>query len=413
MSDDADLFRDDAWDDADPLDSQPDNPPRPPIEDDDGDSFAAHTFDTDQLKRARRGQSFESRWPAIPVLDDDEDDLDDLDAAWQNEPGDSVDADDASRDDEFTAFTVEPQIDQRRRRPPSPAVSAPVQSPASRQQTRSAIQQSARPRRRRREKSPKPPGVWWVTLRSFLIVIVAAMLVSTIFSLWTQPSFFTDEFRAGLNQVQATQRVVNIQPSPLPTETRQIRIGIVAGHTGPPLQEDLPEDPGAVCDDGLTERRINEAVAREVVAALRRDQYTVDLLEEFDTRLEGYQADVLVSIHTNDCQDYGAAGTGFNVASAMARQTTRGQDERLLNCLIVQYGATTGLSQHQGITYDMTEYHTFSEVAVDTPTAIIEIGFMRNDRPLLLNQQPLVAQGIANGIRCFLRPDLYGDVIVQ
>lgn len=254
---------------------------------------------------------------------------------------------------------------------------------------------------------PKAPAAWWVTLRTLLIVGITAVLVSTIFSLWTRPDFFSDEFRAGLNQVQATQRVISIQPSPLPTETRQIRIGIVAGHSGQPRDDSFEVDPGAVCPDGLTELSINQAVAREVVAELRRLEYEVDLLEEFDERLIGYQADVLVSIHANDCQDYGPAGTGFSAASASARQTTRGEDEFLLECLIDQYSQTTGLPRHGGITYDMTSYHTFGEVAVDTPTAIIELGFMNLDRLMLTTQQPLLAQGVVNGILCFLQPDDY------
>lgn len=259
--------------------------------------------------------------------------------------------------------------------------------------------------RRAVTRAKKPPPAWWVTLRTLLIVLVAAVLVSTVFSLWTRPDFFTDEFRAGLNQVQATQRVVNIQPSPLPTESRVVRIGIVAGHSGLPEDESFESDPGAVCPDGLTELSINQAVAREVVAGLRRLEYEVDLLDEFDEQLEGYQADVLVSIHTNDCQDYGAAGTGYNAASASARQTTRGEDEFLLECLIDRYGKTTGLPRHEGITYDMTGYHTFNEVSADTPTAIIELGFMNRDRLILTTQQPLVAQGIINGILCFLEPE--------
>ena len=56
----------------------------------------------------------------------------------------------------------------------------------------------------------------------------------------------------------------------------------------------------------------------------------------------------------------------------------------------------------------MLDYHTFDEVAIDTPTAIIEIGFMRNDRAFLTEQQDLIAQGIVNGIRCFLLPDAAG-----
>jgi N-acetylmuramoyl-L-alanine amidase len=323
-----------------------------------------------------------------PFYDDNDDDDFEVRIFDSSTPGAPL----IAADDDFDALTVEPRRPAR-----ATASAAAVQRPL----VRSAA--------RRRASAPRPPRVWLSAIRTLVIVGAAAVLVSTIFSLWTRPTFFSDEFRAGLNQVQATQRVINIQPSPLPTDVQEVRIGIIAGHSGAPQDANFTVDPGAVCDDGLTELQINEAVAREVVAALRRDKYTVDLLAEFDPRLEGYQADVLVSVHTNDCQDYGAAGTGFNAASASARQTTRGQDERLLNCLVSQYGATTGLPRHTGITFDMTEYHTFDEVAVDTPTAIVEIGFMRNDRDFLIGQQDLIAQGVANGIRCFLRPEVYGD----
>lgn len=302
-------------------------------------------------------------------------------------------------DDEFKAVTIEPQPTEPR---PAPApVSIPVQR-------RTLDTRAPTPRRPR---THKPTPSWLIALRTILVVVATAVLVSTIFSLWTRPTFFSEEFRAGLNRVQATQRVISIQPSPLPTETREIRIGIVAGHSGPPQDPNFQQDPGAVCDDGLTERSINESVAHQVVAALQREGYTVDLLHEFDPRLSGYEADVLVSIHSNDCRDYGeGGGDGFAVASAQSRQTTRGRDEYLLACLINQYGATTGIPHFPNLTYDMTDYHTFSEVAVDTPTAIIELGFMRKNREMLTQHQELLAQGVANGIRCFLHPELYGGI---
>ncbi|MBN1201123.1 MAG: N-acetylmuramoyl-L-alanine amidase [Anaerolineae bacterium] len=294
----------------------------------------------------------------------------------------------AAVEDEFTTVTVEPDVPPRPSQPSRPA---------------------GRTDRSPRQVPKASTRLWLSTLLSLLAVALAAMLVSTIFSLWTRPTFFSDEFRASLNQVQATQQLVNIQPSPIPTNVQEVRIGIIAGHSGPPQDPNFAMDPGAVCDDGLTELEINEAVARRVVTALQRDQYTVELLQEFDPQLKNYKADVLISIHTNDCGDYGAAGTGFNIASAAARATTRGDDERLLDCLIAQYGATTGLPNHAGLTHDMTDYHTFSEVSIDTPTAIIEIGFMRNDRAILTQNPDLIAQGIANGVRCFLRPELYGE----
>lgn len=265
-------------------------------------------------------------------------------------------------------------------------------------------------RSRRRPAGASPVWLAISTFSTLLTVIIAAVLVSTLFSLWTSPTFFSDEFRAGLNRVQATQRLINIQPTPLPTSVHEIKIGIVAGHSGKPQDPTQNLDPGAVCDDGLTELSINQGVAGRVLSALQRDGYSVELLTEFDPRLANYTGDVLVSIHSNDCRDYGPEATGYNVASAAARGTTRGEDERLLDCLVEQYGATTGLPRHFGITVDMTEYHTFGEVSTDTPTAIIELGFMRNDRAILTGQQDLVAQGVANGIRCFLRPEIYTTV---
>ncbi|HML21309.1 MAG TPA: N-acetylmuramoyl-L-alanine amidase [Aggregatilinea sp.] len=264
--------------------------------------------------------------------------------------------------------------------------------------------------KRRRQPVLSRPRMIISTFSSLLTVAVAAVLVSTLFSLWTSPTFFSDEFRAGLNRVQATQRLINIQPTPLPTSAHAVKIGIVAGHSGKPQDPSQNLDPGAVCDDGLTELSVNQAVAGRVLAALQRDGYSVELMGEFDDKLENYRADVLLSIHSNDCQDYGPEATGYIVASAASRGTTRGEDERLLNCMIEQYGATTGLPRHFGVTVDMTEYHTFSEVSADTPVAIIELGFLRNDRAMLTQQQDLLAQGIANGIRCFLRPDIYTTV---
>jgi hypothetical protein len=53
----------------------------------------------------------------------------------------------------------------------------------------------------------------------------------------------------------------------------------------------------------------------------------------------------------------------------------------------------------------MTDYHTFRESHPLTPAAILELGFMRADRDKLENQQNILAQGITEGILCFLEPD--------
>ncbi|MBC8448899.1 MAG: N-acetylmuramoyl-L-alanine amidase [Chloroflexi bacterium] len=169
------------------------------------------------------------------------------------------------------------------------------------------------------------------------------------------------------------------------------RVGIVAGHSG--------YDSGAVCPDGLTEAEVNLDIAERTAARLRRAGAQVDLLQEFDPRLQGYRADAFVSIHADTCEgDY----SGFKVARVEHSAVPEAED-RLVDCLWQQYEAVTGLAQHPNtITFDMRDYHAFREIDPQTPGAIIEVGFLSGDRWLLTKQPDRVAQGVADGILCFL-----------
>ncbi len=181
----------------------------------------------------------------------------------------------------------------------------------------------------------------------------------------------------------------------LPTaQTAGKRVGIVAGHAG--------YDPGAVCDDGLTEAEVNLTVAQAVVLQLQARGYQVDLLEEFDDRLAGYQADALVSIHADSCDVPGASG--FKVARVTDSAIPEAEDQ-LVQCLYSAYEAATSLAPHpNSITDNMTNYHAFGEIDSFTPGAIIETGFLLEDRNLLVKHPDLVATGIADGVTCFLEP---------
>jgi len=172
------------------------------------------------------------------------------------------------------------------------------------------------------------------------------------------------------------------------------RIGIVAGH--------WQHDTGAVCQDGLAEVEINRAVAERVVLLLQEAGYETEMLAEFSPRLNNYQAAALVSIHADSCNVPEASG--FKVARVSASLVPALED-RLVACLSEHYARATGLSFHRNsITFDMTEYHAFYEIEPQTPAAIIEIGFMDADRWLLTRRQDRVAQGIVDGLLCFLEP---------
>ena len=128
----------------------------------------------------------------------------------------------------------------------------------------------------------------------------------------------------------------------------------------------------------------------------------MDFLNEFDTRLNGYRAVALVSIHNDSCEYINEEATGFKVASSLeTRDVNRAQ--RLNSCLVDRYGRLTGMFFHaNSITGDMREYHAFSEIDPNTITAIIETGFLNLDREILTQETALVAEGVTQGILCFM-----------
>jgi N-acetylmuramoyl-L-alanine amidase len=256
------------------------------------------------------------------------------------------------------------------------------------------------PRRRRRRAVRNTVGVFGGLFRSFIVVAAAAGLTATIFTWWTPTAFLSQTLRDDLSAAIIASAEPTTLPTTAPTPNWARRIGIVSGHRGP------QNDPGAVCPDGLTEASINFNVAQQVVRNLRGRGYTVDLLDEFDPRLDNYQAAALVSIHANTCQDFGEPVSGFLIAAAAARVSARGTDELLVGCVARHYAVASGLQRRDGVTVDMTDYHTFREIHPLTAAAIIELGFMLADRQILTERPDLLAAGITDGILCFLEPGI-------
>ncbi len=238
------------------------------------------------------------------------------------------------------------------------------------------------------------PPVGRVTLFHLILVFGVALILATLFTAWTP----TDESsQPGLVQD------LNLTPIPTPisadapdaTALSQLALGIVAGHWN--------NDSGAVCSDGLREVDINLHIATLVQKLLVENGYRADLLNEFDPRLNAYKAAALVSIHADSCDYVNNQATGFKVASALASPRPE-RASRLAACLSNRYALATGLSLHStSITVDMTSYHAFDEIDENTPAVIIETGFMNLDRQFLTQTPELAAQGIFNGILCFMR----------
>ncbi len=251
----------------------------------------------------------------------------------------------------------------------------------------------------KRSRDGADPWVVGITTRILVLISFAVALAVPLDLIpILSPLPDAEQTAAAAPRGGAIRRIFSLDPvtptpaAPTPTPTPDIpHVGIIAGHSG--------NDSGALCPDGLREVDVNMEIARRTVEQLQLRGWRVDLLEEFDARLEGYQADALLSIHADSCAYPGK--TGFK--AARAESAGAGLENELVQCVSQEYQAATGLPfDTNTITYDMTRYHVFYEVDNQTPAVIIEVGFMLDDRELLTERPDVVARGVANGLICFV-----------
>lgn len=281
-------------------------------------------------------------------------------------------------------------------RPAASAVNAPPRHP-----------NKARSRYAERTRQQTFPLVAFASaVRSLSVTFAAAVLVSTIFMWSTSADLLVRTIRPTLAEVAkatALPRQIATRTA-VPTPIWFNRIGIIAGHFGNKGAGGVP-DPGAVCvsDETIYEAKATLAVAQRVVALLRGRGFEVDLLQEFDIKLNGYQAAALLSIHADSC--LAEAGNGFKNAYPIARDTVQDQDLLFDECLRVNYQAITGLEfLPNEITDNMTLYHAFRTIAPNTPANILELGNLYHNQDWMFGRQDQLAQAIVNGIMCYLEP---------
>ena len=242
-------------------------------------------------------------------------------------------------------------------------------------------------------------------VRTISTVVGAALIIATLFTLWSPNRLSADNLlTAIIEAIQGGENPSQIVAAIATPDTGKPHVGIIAGHWG----YNNGMDTGAICESGqfagTTEVQVNIIVATYVKQILQDNGYTVDLLEEDDDRLGGYKADALVSIHADSCEYINDLATGFKMAGTLASPYPE-KIERLKACINYNYGEVTKLPYHEGSSYtaDMINYHVFSKVNLETPTVIIETGFMNLDAGIVISQPELVARGIANGIMCFVQ----------
>jgi N-acetylmuramoyl-L-alanine amidase len=174
------------------------------------------------------------------------------------------------------------------------------------------------------------------------------------------------------------------------SEPRVKRVGIIAGHRG--------FDSGTVCSDGLTEVQVTSILAEKVASLLRTSGIETETLDEFDLKLDDYEATALVSIHIDSCDFINELASGFKISGSNLTDSSE-----LSICVQQAYGNATELEYHpNSITPEMAGYHAFRKIADTTPAIIIEVGFLNLDREILIDGNEDVARGLYEGIVCFL-----------
>ena len=250
------------------------------------------------------------------------------------------------------------------------------------------------------ETASQPPRRRARSFRAIQTILGVAILLATLFTALPSRGLVGGNFYDRLSII-LTPRTIEEEQVPFAQQApAQLRIGIVAGHSG--------NDSGAVCMDGngnvtLTEADVNLKIAAMVQDQLIQEGYEVDLLREYDSRLNGYRALAIVSIHNDSCEYVNDEATGFKVAAALNTYDVN-RANRLTACLVDRYHNITAMSFHAGsITADMREYHSFREIDSSTVAAIIETGFLNLDREILTKRTDLIAKGVVEGILCFAR----------
>lgn len=172
-------------------------------------------------------------------------------------------------------------------------------------------------------------------------------------------------------------------------------VALISGHAG--------NDSGAVCTDEagnvlITEAEINARVAGEVERTLTRRGIPVIVLDEFDHRLDGLRATLLLSLHADSC----IARSGFKAAKPLASRVPDAE-VRLVRCIDEHYAALTGLEPDPDtVTPNMTEYHAYRKIDPATPAAILELGFLGADQALISQRSDLIAAAVVESILCFV-----------
>ena len=214
------------------------------------------------------------------------------------------------------------------------------------------------------------------------IILVAAVL-ATLFTLWNPYKLFSQQEAAQTNSQEATS-----------SAAENSTIGILVGHWN--------VDSGSVCENGIVEADVTEAIANQVSIKLNALGYPVKLLAETDLDLINFRGPLLVALYTGSCDDIPENKSGFMVGTSLSPADLNASNT-LAVCMGEIYQSSTKLEfSYEIISQDNAAYRLFELVNKNTPMIYLDMGSLLRDQSILINNSESVANGIVNGIQCYL-----------
>ena len=222
------------------------------------------------------------------------------------------------------------------------------------------------------------------TFRVIQTIVLLSAVLATLLTLWNPYKLFSQkEF------IQPGQDA-SADSSTTATNT----IGILVGH--------WKVDSGAVCENGIVEANVNEAIANQVSVKLSAMGYSVKLLAETDIDLINFRGPTLIAIYCKACDEESGSTSGFSIGTTL-KTSDMNAANTLAACMGEIYQKSTNLDfAYQIINSDHRAYPIFEVVNPKTPMIYLEMGSLFYDQAVLIDDSEKVANGIVNGILCYL-----------
>jgi len=239
--------------------------------------------------------------------------------------------------------------------------------------------------------SRKQGDLDFTILNGVQTVISIALVMATLLTLWNPRKVFNTPSLASLVEAEATQAAIEAAAK----SEQGTHIAILAGHWD-------DSNPGEVCADGLIEADLNHDMALRVADKLEKLGYSVDLFPEYDLNYLNYEGLAFIALYSGSCAESPLPASGFKLGGSFSAANPE-QVDQLATCLSQTYQEATSLPfTYEVISAEHASYHIFRDIHATTPAVRLEMGSMNTDRRVLVGQADATAQGIANGILCFL-----------